>query len=272
MPTATAHIRAREASPLGPSGRMANIRARGPWRRLPAPTDLAQHYDAAADRWHVQMQLLGYPRAYATLFGLLRAEGWLSHLDRTTPVLDCGVGTAVLGAAVAHAVPAVRWIAAVDISIGMLTRAAASLRVAGVAADLRHADARRLPFPDATFDLVVSAHMLEHLDEPEAALREMARVLRPGAPLVIVAARGGLANGMIRLKWRHVPLSRWDLARRIELSGFRHVRTAPIGPLLRPAYWLSRVHLAVKRGDGLAWVGEASANSVVNQKRKGGAS
>ena len=251
---------------------MATLRARGPWRWLPPPTNLARRYDAAADRWHIQTQRLGYPRAYAALFALLRAEGWLGRLDRTSAVLDCGVGTAVLGVAVAQALPAVRRIAGVDISIGMLTRAAANLRAAGVAADLRHADARRLPFPDATFDLVVSAHMLEHLDEPEAALREMARVLRPGAQLVVVATRGGLADAMIRLKWRHVSLSRRGLARRIELSGFRHLRTAPIGGPSRPAYWLSCAHLAVKRADGLAGAGEAPPNGVVNQKREGGAS
>jgi demethylmenaquinone methyltransferase/2-methoxy-6-polyprenyl-1,4-benzoquinol methylase len=220
---------------------------------LPAPADLARRYDAAANRWHAHMRYLGYPRAYADLFAHLRAEGWLSRLDRTTPVLDCGVGTAVLGAALAHALPAVRRIAGIDISSGMLARAAANLRAAGVAADLRRADARQLPFPDASFDLVVSAHMLEHLDEPEAALREMLRVLRTGAPVVVVATRGGLADGMIRLKWRHVPLPRWDLVRRFELAGFRYVRTVPIGTPSCPAYWLSRAHLAVKRGDGLAW-------------------
>ena len=253
MPTATAQVPTSAALPLRRTAPTAIVRARGPWRVLPAPADLARRYDAAADRWHARMRHLGYPRAYADLFARLRAEGWLSRLDRTTPVLDCGIGTAVLGVALAHAVPAVRWIVGVDISPGMLARAAANLQAAGVAADLRQADARRLPFPDASFDLVVTAHMLEHLDEPEVALQEMARVLRPGAPMVVVATQGGLADGMIRLKWRHVPLPRWDLARRIELAGFRYVRTAPIGAPSRPAYWLSRAHLAVKCGEGLVW-------------------
>ena len=253
MPTATAQSRTSSASPVRRSGQTAIVRARGPWRLLPAPADLARRYDAAADRWHAHMRHLGYPRAYANLFMQLRAEGWLSGLDSQTPVLDCGIGTAVLGAALARALPAVRRIAGIDISRGMLARAAANLRAAAVAADLHRADARQLPFADKSFDLVVTAHMLEHLDEPEVALQEMARVLRPGAPGVVIATRGGLADGMIRLKWRHVPLPRWDLARRIELAGFHYVRSAPIGAPSHPAYWLSRAHLAVKRGDGLLW-------------------
>src|SRR5262249_4004688 len=136
MPTATELDRTPAAPALRRSRHAANIRARGLWRLLPAPADLARCYDDAADRWHAHMRHLGYPRAYADLFAHLRTEGWLSRLDQTTPVLDCGIGTAVLGAALAHAVPAVRRMAGVDISPGMLARAAANLHAAGVAADL----------------------------------------------------------------------------------------------------------------------------------------
>ena len=42
----------------------------------------------------------------------------------------------------------------------------------------------RLPFPDASFDLVVSNQVLEHVKDLDQVLREIARVLRPGAPLL----------------------------------------------------------------------------------------
>jgi ubiquinone/menaquinone biosynthesis C-methylase UbiE len=41
-------------------------------------------------------------------------------------------------------------------------------------------DARQLPFPDASFDLVLSGGLLEHFRDPAPVLGEMARILRPG--------------------------------------------------------------------------------------------
>ena len=45
--------------------------------------------------------------------------------------------------------------------------------------ELRVADVLALPFPDETFDLVFSFHMLEHVADPPLALEELRRVLRP---------------------------------------------------------------------------------------------
>jgi ubiquinone/menaquinone biosynthesis C-methylase UbiE len=48
------------------------------------------------------------------------------------------------------------------------------------------AEAGRLPLADATFDWVVCANSFHYFRPPSAALREMARVLRPGGSLVLV--------------------------------------------------------------------------------------
>jgi SAM-dependent methyltransferase len=50
-------------------------------------------------------------------------------------------------------------------------------------ADFIRADAAALPFSDASFDLVVSNHSLEHITRLDAALPEIARILKPGAVL-----------------------------------------------------------------------------------------
>ena len=47
-------------------------------------------------------------------------------------------------------------------------------------ADLRVMDATDLQLPDDSFDLIYSFHALEHIDDPDKALAEMRRVLRPG--------------------------------------------------------------------------------------------
>lgn len=49
------------------------------------------------------------------------------------------------------------------------------------------ADARRLPFRDATFDAAVAVNVLHHLDDPRLALREARRVLVPGGVLLASA-------------------------------------------------------------------------------------
>jgi SAM-dependent methyltransferase len=54
-------------------------------------------------------------------------------------------------------------------------------------ADLRLADAERLPFPDAEFDRVAFISTLEHIKHPGDALAEVARVLKPGG-LVAMSA------------------------------------------------------------------------------------
>ncbi len=48
------------------------------------------------------------------------------------------------------------------------------------------ADLTSLPFAEASFDAIICAHVAEHLDHPEAAFREMGRVLRPGGPLLLL--------------------------------------------------------------------------------------
>ncbi|MGH3649112.1 MAG: class I SAM-dependent methyltransferase [Acidimicrobiia bacterium] len=64
----------------------------------------------------------------------------------------------------------------------------ANPRAPEVAGDglVRHMDAESLDFDDATFDVIVSVHAIEHIPGLEIALAEMVRVLRPGGHTVFV--------------------------------------------------------------------------------------
>ncbi len=55
-----------------------------------------------------------------------------------------------------------------------------------------------LPFPDGTFDIVLSTEVIEHTTDPERALRELARVIQPGGTLAVTTP-GRLWQPVVRL-------------------------------------------------------------------------
>jgi ubiquinone/menaquinone biosynthesis C-methylase UbiE len=82
----------------------------------------------------------------------------------------------------------------VDLSaamIGQATAVASTLTVAD-RIEFQVADVAALPFPDASFDLVVSSISLHHWDDPQAGVRDVVRVLRPGAEAWIYDFRPAL--------------------------------------------------------------------------------
>jgi len=64
--------------------------------------------------------------------------------------------------------------------------------------ELVFGDAKKLPFPDASFDLVVSLWMLEHIAEPELVFAEIARVLKPGGRFAFVTPNSNSALILLR--------------------------------------------------------------------------
>ena len=71
-----------------------------------------------------------------------------------------------------------------DLSPGMVEQAVRNAADLGFDVEGRVADAEALPYPDATFDLVVGHAVLHHIPDVELALREVLRVLKPGGRFV----------------------------------------------------------------------------------------
>ncbi|MEH1123759.1 demethylmenaquinone methyltransferase [Micromonospora sp. CPCC 206061] len=138
------------------------------------PHEIAAMFDGVARRYDLTNTILSFGQDR----GWRRATREALGLRPGQRVLDVGAGTGVstveLATSGAYAV-------GLDLSIGMLQ---AGLRVRPDV-PLLAGDALRLPFADETFDAATISFALRNVVDNAAALRELARVTRPGGRLVV---------------------------------------------------------------------------------------
>lgn len=101
-------------------------------------------------------------------------------------VADVGCGTGEDVRALALAVAPTGTATGIDPSETMLAEARRRSEAARSTVQLVQGPAEELPFDDASLDLVRSERVLQHLTDPAVAVREMARVLRPGGRIGLV--------------------------------------------------------------------------------------
>ena len=146
-------------------------------------TDQAERYDRIAE---------GYARWWAPVIAP-SARAVLDRLDgaldgRPLRLLDVGSGTGTLSLAALQRWPEAQ-VDAIDASREMVAATqSGAARLPGAAVRFRAvtAFADALPFPDDTFDAVVSSFVLQLVPNRFRALREIRRVLRPGGLLAYV--------------------------------------------------------------------------------------
>ncbi len=131
-----------------------------------------------------------------------------SRLGRTPRVLDAGLGQAKLERLHLHAHPEApaRW-HGVDRHAYRL-----ELRRAVEGIERAQADLLALPYADGAFDAAVCSYVLQHLVEPDAAARELARVVAPGG--LVVLAVPNLPQPLKLLSELCHPLLVWAKRRR----------------------------------------------------------
>jgi SAM-dependent methyltransferase len=125
-----------------------------------------------------EMRALDLPAADVSAALLRLLEGSSGRL------LDIGTGT---GALLEVLAPRVTAALGVDASRAMLALARSRLSRPGLThCAVRQGDMYRLALPDAGFDTVVLQMVLHYAEDPQGALSEAARVLRPGGRIVVV--------------------------------------------------------------------------------------
>jgi len=197
------------------------------WRNVPSIDTLRSIYDSSAHQWQDNLARLGQLHDYQLLFESQAAR--LSHLDQKSQILDCGVGTGAFSLALLESIDQPAHVSGVDISYPMLTHAQQILENRCTTLDLRWGDIRSLPFADESFDAVIFAHVLEHMAEPVETLREMVRVLKPGAPLIGSVTRKGLGQVLMSLRWQNRGYASNQLDSFLRTSGLEAVRSFNYG-------------------------------------------
>jgi ubiquinone/menaquinone biosynthesis C-methylase UbiE len=166
----------------------------------------AEQYD---DKWSISYDERCIAYARDRFVRMAGTEGW--PYPKVLEV-GCGTGFFTLNLMLAGVVGEAH---VTDISPGMVTVAERNARSLGLTVDGRVADAERLPYDDASFDLVVGHAVLHHIPDVELALREVLRVLRPGGRFVFagepttygdyVARRLSHAAWVVATRVSHLP-------------------------------------------------------------------
>ena len=162
----------------------------------------------------------------------------LAHIQPGEHVLDVGCGTGTLAIEVSLRVGSAGRVAGVDPGTQQIARARSKAARRNLPIDFQIGVIERLPFPDQTFDVVLSTLMMHHLPDSlkRQGLSEIARVLKPGGRLVIADFK--------RKKDRQGKLARFhaggssmqDLAAMISDAGFEHLEMEEMQPLRFSAF------------------------------------
>jgi ubiquinone/menaquinone biosynthesis C-methylase UbiE len=155
------------------------------------------------------------------LYRKVVADVAAANLPDGTHVLDAGTGPGRVPMAIAHAHPT--WtVEGLDLEPRMIEYARTQDRDAKVTFTV--GDVAALPYPDATFDLIISSLSQHHWSDVDGALRDLRRVLRPGGELWIYDVRFVLRR-----------------ARRVAGQTFHSVRQEPAKTTSWPIPVLARV-------------------------------
>jgi ubiquinone/menaquinone biosynthesis C-methylase UbiE len=138
--------------------------------------DVQEFFERVAGDWDA-MRLAYYDER------VIEKMAEVSGIGQASEVADVGTGTGFVAAGLA---PRVERVIGIDNAPAMLEVARENLRALGASnVDLVVGEASRLPLEDGAVDAAFANMVLHHSEDPEAMLREMARIVRPGGTVAI---------------------------------------------------------------------------------------
>jgi len=139
-------------------------------------------FDSVASKYDVMNDLMsmGLHRAWKAYTVMV------ANLKLGDQVLDIAGGTGDMAQAFASKVGSTGTVVHTDINLAMLREGRNRLTNEGLLLPTTVCDAEHLPFAEARFDLICVAFGLRNMTHKDRALREMARVLKPGAKLLVL--------------------------------------------------------------------------------------
>lgn len=103
-------------------------------------------------------------------------------------IADLGSGNVKIPLAMCPLLPGATRVCALEMSLEMLAVAARNRKRDGVSPGRLHlvsADVKRIPFANRSVAMITSNSLVHHIPDPRAVFLEIARVVRPGAPILI---------------------------------------------------------------------------------------
>ncbi len=151
----------------------------------------------------------------------------LARIQPGEQVLDVGCGTGTLAMDVARRVGRAGRVAGVDPGTEQIARARAKAARRHVPIEFQIGVIEQLPFPDQTFDVVLSTLMMHHLPTPlkRQGLAEIARVLKPGGRLIIADFKRKKDRAGQAARFHAGGSSMQDLAAMVSDAGFEDLET-----------------------------------------------
>src|SRR5260370_36053559 len=156
----------------------------------------------------------------------------LARMQPGEQVLDVGCGTGTLAMEVARRVRRAGRVAGVDPGTEQIARARSKAARSHVPIEFQIGVIEQLPFPDQTFDVVLSTLMMHHLPGglKRQGLAEIARVLKPGGRLVIAAFKRKQERTGQAARFHAGGSSMQDLAAIVSEARFEHLEIEEMRP------------------------------------------